>query len=103
MRRAVLAIAVLQGLFAYGSAARAQHYDPAVPPGEVYGRGCYWYRGQHNCNRYCYLEVDGYYYCQRRLRDAGSQVPPPVVVYPPSYWYARPEARRARRGPPAGR
>ena len=32
------------------------------------------------CNRYCYREIDGHHYCQRRLREAGTQAPPPVGV-----------------------
>ena len=107
MRRAVvLSMAVLQALLGFGPSAQAQHYEPAVPPGEVYGVGCYWFRGQHYCNRYCYLEVDGYYYCQRRLRDAGSQAPPVVAIYPPPpYRYPRPHIPYSphRRGPPPGR
>jgi hypothetical protein len=50
------------------------------------------FRGEHFCNRYCYLEVDGYYYCQRRLHPAGSQAPPPVVVARPPRRYAPPGA-----------
>jgi hypothetical protein len=72
--------------------AQAQHYAPAVPPRGVRG-GCYWFRGHHYCNRYCYLEIDGYTYCQRRA-DAGSQAPPPVVVVPPPYGHRRPARLR---------
>jgi hypothetical protein len=39
------------------------------------GVGCYWFRGNLNCSRYCYWEIDGYRYCTRRLRDAYSQAP----------------------------
>jgi hypothetical protein len=37
------------------------------------GRGCYWHRGAMTCARYCYLEVDGRRYCQRRSREAFPQ------------------------------
>lgn len=95
MRKALLAIVGLQGLIGFEPSAHAQYYF--VPPlgGQVQGVGCYWYRGQHYCSRYCYMEVDGYHYCQRRLRDAGSQAPPPVALHPPSYWRPRPNARTA--------
>jgi hypothetical protein len=43
------------------------------------GVGCYWYRGQLYCNRYCYWEIDGYRYCQRRLGEAISQAPPMLL------------------------
>ena len=79
MRKALLAIAALLGPFGHAAPANAQY----LPPGELRGVGCYWFRGQHYCNRYCYLEVDGSYYCQRRLRDAGSQAPPPAIYLPP--------------------
>lgn len=39
------------------------------------GRGCYFYRGREFCGSYCYWEVNGKRYCQRRLRDAHSQAP----------------------------
>jgi hypothetical protein len=39
------------------------------------GVGCYWVRGNLNCSRYCYWEIDGHRYCTRRLRDAHSQAP----------------------------
>ena len=56
--------------------ASAQHFPPRG--GDVYGVGCYWFRGHQYCNRYCYREIDGYRYCQPRLRDAGTQAPPPA-------------------------
>jgi hypothetical protein len=81
MRKWLLAVAVaLQWL--PGPEAHAQLYFEPQRRGEVRGVGCYWYRGQHYCNRYCYREVDGYVFCQPRLRDAGSQAPPPVWFYP---------------------
>jgi hypothetical protein len=85
----LFSMAVGLALLCFAPAARAQHYAPAVPPGAVYGVGCYWFHGHHYCSRYCYLEIDGYYYCQRRLFDAGSQAPPPVAIVPP-YAYAPP-------------
>jgi len=91
MQKALLAIAALHGMLALAPSAHAQY----LPPGELRGVGCYWHRGQHYCSRYCYLEVDGYYYCQRRLRDAGSQAPPPAGYMPPPYWHPRSGIRRA--------
>jgi len=105
MRRALLSTAVLIALLDFGRPAPAQRYEPAVPPGEVYGVGCHWFRGHHYCNRYCYLEIDGYYYCQPRLRDAGSQAAKPVFVVPPPNRYTPPSPPHASRRsvrPPAG-
>ena len=44
------------------------------------GVGCYWYRGQLYCSRYCYWEIDGYRYCHPRVGNAISQAPP-VLLY----------------------
>lgn len=44
-----------------------------LPPTEA--RGCYFERGREFCGSYCYWEVNGKRYCQRRLRDAHSQAP----------------------------
>lgn len=71
----------------------AQAGPRGEPPGLTFqqgGVGCYWYRGRRHCSRYCYLEVDGIRYCQRRERDAVSQAPfslfePPFAVEPPRY------------------
>jgi hypothetical protein len=60
------------------------------------GVGCYWYRGQYFCNRYCYWEVDGYRYCQRRLEAATSQAPPLLL-----YDFEPRRYDRIRRGPVA--
>jgi hypothetical protein len=105
MRSAVVAMAMAAALLGFGAAARAQHYEPAVPPGAVYGVGCYWFRAKQYCNRYCYLEVDGYYFCHRRLEVAGSQAPRPVVVVRPPYRYVprAPYAPRPYGPPPHGR
>jgi hypothetical protein len=81
MRKSLCAFATLLGLIALDLSAYAQPY--MLQPGSgVYGVGCYWYRGRHYCNRYCYREVDGYWFCQPRLRDAGSQAPPLMEFYP---------------------
>jgi hypothetical protein len=67
----------------------------------VYGVGCYWFRGQHYCSRYCWVEIDGYAYCHRNLAEAGSQAPPPVAVSPGPHGYVPPRARYpARRDAP---
>ncbi len=105
MRRVLLSIAVwlaLVGSGGLGPPAQAQHLGPALPPGQVYGMGCYWFRGHHYCSRYCYLEIDGYTYCHRNLHDAGSQAPPPVLVVPPPHGYLPPRARypARRKGSP---
>src|SRR5262245_49733817 len=99
MRRVLVLLAVVQGMLGFAPPAGAQNNGP-VPPGQIYGRGCYWFRGHHYCNRYCYLEIDGYHYCQRRLFDAGSQAAAPVVVPPPPYGYTPPPHAGRRYGAP---
>jgi hypothetical protein len=79
MRKLLLAIAALQALVALAPSAYAQAYGRREAG--VHGVGCYWHRGRHYCNRYCYREVDGYTFCQHRLRAAGSQAPLPVEFY----------------------
>ncbi len=59
---------------------------------ETQAHGCYYHRGRRYCARYCYWEIDGRRYCQRRLRQA----------HPQAYYYTReeriaPEARYRRR------
>ena len=76
MRMMLSAAAALAGLVALAAPASAQYFA-APPAGLPHGVGCYWHRGVHYCNRYCYQEVDGYRFCQPRLRDAVSQAPPP--------------------------
>jgi hypothetical protein len=58
------------------------------------GAGCYWFYGQLYCNRYCYWEIDGYRYCQPRLRNAISQAPPLLL-----YDFEPRRYDRIRRGP----
>jgi hypothetical protein len=38
-------------------------------------RGCYWYRQQRFCARYCYIEVDGRRFCVEDEREAVPQGP----------------------------
>ena len=52
---------------------RAPAHVIELPPPEA--RGCYYYRGRRHCGAYCYWEVNGKRYCQRRERDAHSQAP----------------------------
>jgi hypothetical protein len=52
---------------------RAQPYIVELPPPEA--RGCYYHRGRRYCGTYCYWEVNGKRYCQRRERNAHSQAP----------------------------
>ena len=93
MRKALLAIATLLGLILPNQPVQTQPYEFRAKSA-IYGAGCYWHRGRHHCNRYCYREVDGYVFCQPRLRDAGSQAPPPMELYP---WEPRdPRPRRDR-------
>jgi len=87
-------LAGLAGLAVLTSATEALAHSRFPPrPGSLYAVGCYWYRGHHYCNRYCYREIDGYHYCHNRRWQAGTQAPPPIGVTPsgsPVY----------RRGPP---
>ena len=79
MRNLLPVIVTLAALAALGPSGYAQPYGHREVG--VHGVGCYWHRGRHYCNRYCYREVDGYTFCQPRLRDAGSQAPPPVDLW----------------------
>lgn len=42
-----------------------------IPPGESVG--CYWIRGRQYCGHYCYWEVNGRRYCQKRWERATPQ------------------------------
>jgi hypothetical protein len=92
--RKLFAISTLVGLMALAAPALAQYF--AAPPAPLpQGVGCYWHRGVHYCNRYCYQEVDGYRFCQPRLRDATSQAPP-LLADPIQPAYGRLPVRRAQ-------
>ena len=39
----------------------------------AYANGCYWHRGVRYCSSYCYMEVNGRYYCQSRESEAVPQ------------------------------
>lgn len=52
---------------------RPPPYAVELPAPEA--RGCYYHRGRRYCGAYCYWEVNGKRYCQRRERDAHSQAP----------------------------
>lgn len=80
MRKALIAIATLLGLILADQPVQAQPYEFQRRPA-VYSAGCYWHRGRHYCNRYCYKEVDGFVFCQPRLRDAGSQARLPMELH----------------------
>ncbi|MBY0226282.1 MAG: hypothetical protein K2Q28_10800 [Hyphomicrobium sp.] len=75
------AIAVLAGSLSPAGAEAGHYYQyrraaPSaieLPPPEA--RGCYFERGRRFCGAYCYWEVNGKRYCQRRERDAHSQAP----------------------------
>ncbi|HEU0158661.1 MAG TPA: hypothetical protein VFR00_05090 [Hyphomicrobiaceae bacterium] len=58
------------------------------------GQGCYWFGGHLYCNRWCYWEIDGYRYCQRRVGAAISQAPPVLL-----YDFEPRRYDRIRRGP----
>ena len=79
------ALTVLVCLLAFTGLAEQVLAQGQFPPrgSAVYGVGCYWHRGHQYCNRYCWREIDGYRYCQERLRGAGTQAPPPEAVIEP--------------------
>jgi hypothetical protein len=58
------------------------------------GVGCYWHVGHLFCSRWCYVEIDGFRYCQRRMRDAASQAPAVLL-----YDFEPRRYDRIRRGP----
>jgi hypothetical protein len=91
--RKLPAIGALAGLVALAAPVSADYFT-ATPGPLPRGVGCYWHRGVHYCNRYCYREVDGYWFCQPRLRDATSQAPPALFVAPVRPPDARPPRRR---------
>ncbi len=74
---AVIAVLISVLASAVDVSAQSRHYRP-VPSEQLpltEARGCYFERGIEYCGSYCYWEVNGKRYCQRRLRDAHSQAP----------------------------
>jgi len=72
------ALTLAMGTLAQAQVADIQYRRPLpyvveLPPPEA--RGCYYHRGRRYCGAYCYWEVNGKRYCQRRERDAHSQAP----------------------------
>jgi hypothetical protein len=41
-----------------------------------YAKGCYWRRGTRYCSSYCYIEINGKHYCNRRESEAVPQGDP---------------------------
>ena len=90
-------------------AAATDHPRPAragalfnVRPGEAVG--CYWDRGHQFCGHYCYWEVNGRRYCQRREEIAlpqGAWIDGYVLDEGRSTAFRRPysRVRRTTRGP----
>ena len=77
---------------------RAPFYS--VLPGEAVG--CYWERGRQFCGHYCYWEVNGRRYCQRRERLAvpqGAWFDDYVLDEGRSTLYRRPYSRLRRSRP----
>lgn len=71
---------------------RAPNYP--VPAGEAVG--CYWERGRQYCGHYCYWEVNGRRYCQRREHRAtpqGARIDDYLLDESNSTYYRRPYGR----------
>lgn len=100
MRTALAATVALLGFGWLEQSARAQPSYLPQRAGEVRGVGCYWYRQRRYCNRFCWVEVDGYRFCHRRLQGAGSQAPPSADAYPLSDPDARYGGRHWHRSHP---
>ena len=105
----IVALGALFLAFGIQSAAATDHPRPVrampfynVKPGEAVG--CYWERGRQFCGHYCYWEVNGRRYCQRREEIAvpqGAWIDDYVLDESRSTTYRRPysRVRRATRGP----
>ncbi len=68
-----------------------------VKPGEAVG--CYWERGRQFCGHYCYWEVNGRRYCQKREEIAvpqGAWIDDYVLDEGRSTAYRRPYSRVRR-------
>jgi hypothetical protein len=55
----------------YGDATTGYSDGPAY-----YAKGCYWRRGVRYCSSYCYQEINGNRYCNRRESEAVPQGDP---------------------------
>ncbi len=108
MRKFTGVLALLP-LLAAAPAVASDHPRPAraaifhnVKPGEAVG--CYWDRGRQFCGNYCYWEVNGRRYCQKREEIAlpqGAWIDGYLLDEGRSTINRRPysRVRRATRGP----
>ena len=80
MKKVILSACAVSLLVAFVASAESRplrrHYGQPVPvvvlpPLEA--KGCYFYRGNRYCGSYCYWEINGKRYCQRRGREAVPQ------------------------------
>lgn len=94
--------AVLASAFAAPALAGARgHPEPLPHVLDTEGpeaSGCYFSRGRMYCGRYCYWEINGKRYCQRRARDAYPQgefyLEEAVVPLPPYRRYRQPKRQQ---------
>jgi hypothetical protein len=85
--RCILAIAILLPFLVVSAHAGGEWYggrDDGLADGgpTSYAKGCYWRRGVRYCSSYCYLEIDGNRYCNRRESEAVPQGDPYRVERP---------------------
>ena len=67
--------------------------EPRIPLG--YANGCYWHSGVRYCSSYCYVEINGKRYCNKRESEAVPQGDPYRVERPTvEEIYRRPRAYR---------
>ena len=79
MKKVILSACAVSLLVAFVASAESRplhrHAQPVpvvvLPPLEA--KGCYFYRGNRYCGSYCYWEINGKRYCQRREREAVPQ------------------------------
>lgn len=104
MRR-IAGLLALFPVFAVLPASATDHPRPVraapfynVRPGEAVG--CYWDRGRQFCGHYCYWEVNGRRYCQKREEIAlpqGAWIDGYVLDEGRSTAYRRPYSRFRRK------
>jgi hypothetical protein len=68
-----LSVALLASLAVPTAARASDHYPVMIGDPGPEAAGCYFSRGRMYCGRYCYWEINGKRYCQRRERDAHPQ------------------------------